>query len=1242
MGVVYEAFDRERRQLIAVKTLLRFSPGDLYRFKQEFRALADVAHPNLVNLYELVATDSHRVFFTMELVRGVDFLTYTLRPDAALKLGRPASLLPTTTLPKPVAIDERRERVVDDDGGSTEPLASPSPQSPADLDRLRPALRQLVDGVNALHAVGKLHRDIKPSNVLVTAEGRVVLLDFGVATDMSHLLDNDASEREVVGTARYMAPEQALKDHPPSAASDWYSVGVMLYEALVGRPPFGGSMTEVLTNKNLVDPPPPSHFVEGVPAELESLCCALLRRQPESRPTGRDILRLLEGPRALVRRSPVPPGNRPSELTLIGRDEQRRRLGEAFEAAKQRRPVALRLHGRSGMGRSTLAASFLAWIADNDAALVLRGRAYERESVPYKALDHVIDVLSRHLMRVCAADRTTRLPRDVGALARLFPVLRRVDAVAVEHDPTKAAPQKLRRQAVAALRELFAQLAAKQPIVLCIEDVQWGDADSAELLIDLVRPPFEVPLLLILTYRDEDAEASPFLLELAARWPMSVEVRDIGLPPLALEDARNLALGRLGASDSTAAERADAIAREAGGNPFIVDELARSVRQALRQAGSVPPPPLANVFRFDRVVEERMSRLSVSARRLLEVIAVTARPLPIAILGDAATVDDTMVETLASLRAARFVRTGLRDGREVVEMFHDRIRETVVARLGRESVRTYHHCLARALEAVPDRPADALAEHLLGAGEKERAAMYAERAAEEAASKLAFAQAVRFYEMALGVTDEASAEARRLRVRLARVLEGAGRGTRAAAVYMAAAAHARGIDRVELERSAAEQLLTCGHVDEGELALRRIMQSVGMRAPRTVLGALLWGLVCKVALRMLGLRFQERDTRDVSRVDHVRIEALYAVAIGMGLVNVAFVLGVQAHHLLLALRKGDRVQALRAAGIEAIEVAGTGRTEGKRERALTALVDRLADESNDLDLRAFASATKAIRAFLRGRWRQAFEALDRLYDVHVTSRAGWHSNAHLFLIWAVSFLGRMAELRRRQATRLAFAEETGDLYTTVSLRIGHSNAVWLAEDDVETARRHVREAMACWSQRDFFLQQYRAMLAEATIELYVGAGERAFERVARDWRALRRSFLLHIQYLRADAHFLRARCALASLAVAPNARLADAIRMAHKLDGERMEWTAPLAALVWAGIAAARGDRDLAVARLRDAISGAEAADMLLHAAAARLRLGALLGGEAGNRHVAEAREWMSAQEIRVPERFAAMLAPGF
>ena len=108
-----------------------------------------------------------------------------------------------------------------------------------------PALVQLVEGLAALHEGGKLHRDIKPSNVLVNRAGRVVILDFGLATEMTPL---GGLTREFVGTPAYSSPEQA-KANPLSAASDWYGVGVTLYRALTGRVPFDGSYAEIVTKE---------------------------------------------------------------------------------------------------------------------------------------------------------------------------------------------------------------------------------------------------------------------------------------------------------------------------------------------------------------------------------------------------------------------------------------------------------------------------------------------------------------------------------------------------------------------------------------------------------------------------------------------------------------------------------------------------------------------------------------------------------------------------------------------------------------------------------------------------------------------------------------------------------------------------------------------------------------------------------------------------------------------------------
>ncbi len=374
MGIVYRALDRKRGCQVALKTIQGMNPELLYRFKREFRLCADLHHSNLVALHELIAEEGSW-FFTMELVEGSDLLHYVRAGADAF--GPPAS----------------------------QPLTTPE-----QFQRLRQSFRQLAEGVEALHAAGRLHRDLKPSNVMATGSGRVVLLDFGLMAPLNPQKVHESTERHLLGTVAYMSPEQA-RSESLSPASDRYSVGVMLYEALTGRLPFVGSVLQILSDKQKFDPPPPHTQTPSLPEDLDALCVALLSRDPATRPSGRDCLRLLgasSGDSAPAVEMHAP------EMALVGRGEQLAALADAYTASRNRRTVALFLSGSSGVGKSSLLQQFLEQLCADGEAVVLTGQCYEQESVPYKAFDGVIDSLSHFLRRLSPLEVQARAAARCG------------------------------------------------------------------------------------------------------------------------------------------------------------------------------------------------------------------------------------------------------------------------------------------------------------------------------------------------------------------------------------------------------------------------------------------------------------------------------------------------------------------------------------------------------------------------------------------------------------------------------------------------------------------------------------------------------------------------------------------------------------------------------------------------------------------------------------------------------------
>ncbi|MDB4965511.1 MAG: Serine/threonine-protein kinase PknA [Myxococcales bacterium] len=1190
MGVVYDVYDREQKTRRALKALRTLGGDALMRFKNEFRALSDLHHANLVSLGELIE-DGGQWFFTMELIDGNDLLSY-VRPDGKL-----------------------------------------------DAARLRDTLSQLGRGLAALHTAGKVHRDIKPSNVRVTPDGRVVLLDLGLVTDVAREGAARTSSQQVVGTAPYMAPEQA-QSKPVSAAADWYAVGVVLYEALTGDVPFSGAPLEVLMRKQSESPRPPRQLCCDAPPDLETLCLGLLTIDPTQRAGGNE-LSLACGASAMAPMAVSTSGPVAVAAPFVGRANELSALQNAFAATREHRTVAVLVQGESGVGKTALVRRFADAVAARG-AVVLAGRCYERENVPYKALDGVIDALTRYMLRIDRADAAALLPVQTALLAMAFPVLLRVDAVARAPRPTSEVrdPLHLRTRVFAAVRELLGRLAERRPLVVVIDDLQWADADSLALLAEIMRAPEAPSLLLVATTRSDGADGP------APACDLGQDVRTLPLSGLLHGEARELV--EILAAGAPLPVGVEAIAAEAAGHPLFIDEM---VRHALTLEARPALLEARPALRLDEALWARLQRLPAEERRIVALVATAGAPLWLETAARAADEDDfqRFSARIAALRAQRLVRTSGAKRRDVVEPYHDRVRQAMTAHLTDDDRIALHACLARALEWSGQFDPEAASAHWQGAGQADKAARYAAIAAARAAQALAFDRAAELYRRSLALRLPDGAEGRSLQIKLAETLANAGRGSEAAAAFLQAKQGASDGEAFELQLRAADQYLRCGHIDEGLEAIRSVLEKIDMSPPAaTPTRAIASLLLRRARLRLRGLAFTEREASRIDPRTMARIDASWSVAVALGTVDTIKGADFQTRNLILALDAGEPYRIARALTMESSYVATTGGPGRVRAARLLEVGSQLAERIGHPHAIGYARLAAGFYAFLLGRWQDArprFAEAEQIFRERCSGCAWELDSVDLFSLWTRYYLGDMAELARLLPSRVHDATVRGDRYGVTNLRTRVAHVVALAADDPEAAEREAREAVEGWSHQGFHAQHYYQLFAQAEADLYRGDGPTAAALVGERWPQLNRSLLLEVQFIRLEALHLRARTQLAAARTAAGFdgnRVAAALADARRIERRRMPWATPLATLIRAGAAAVGGDRAGAATMLDGAAKQLDAAGMSLYATVARWRLGHIVDGDNGYALVTAANEWMQAQNVREPRRLAAVLAPGF
>lgn len=784
MGIVFRATHPQRDAEYALKTVNRLTRRRILALREEIVALRSVEHPGVVRILD---QGSHEgiPWYVMELLTGKTLAHYNDQLwDAGLEVTRSGvSRSAWTDAP---------------DSGSPAPLQREvAPQAAVAGGSLEEALRlyrELCEPLGHIHARGMVHRDLKPQNVFIRSDGQPVLMDFGLIGYASGAVGREVLEagNQGFGTVHYVSPER-IDGQQVDARADLYSLGCMLYETLVGRPPFVGDAAHVLAQHVSAAPVGPSQILNGVPAAIERLILQLLAKTPRARVGhARDVAtaltRILGDERTPEINTQAVPLFRPQ---LSGREEVLAQLSSSLDRALERRGGLVLIGGESGIGKTFLT-SELAHSAVRRGFRVVTGGANQfapnaevqaGDSVgPFQALRSLLQTVADTCRENGPQERDRVLGRRALYLAPFEPSLEAfVDFEAQAQPDTLPGAANLERIKTA-LTETLHAYASSGPLLIIVDDVQWADKLSTDFLASLGRAFFDgLPLVVVCAYRSEYSQSAVEAMR------ASQACTSLYLEKLGDVAVRRMVTDML--SSEPPAELVSFLVRESQGNPFFVAEylrflvagkhleraggrwLASNSAVGAGEYGAVELPG-----KLEQLLTWRLRALSAPAQRVVEAGAVLGRAFQLEtlalLLGDS---EERLIELLQEARE-RLVLESL--SLNSYQFRHDKLREVTYAALALAVRRDLHARAARALEAAPaGEPGTArsreLAFHYELGGELRQALTHFVRAGEEALAKAASHEAIDHFRAALRLEAKLGGIPPTERARCLRMLGGA-------------------------------------------------------------------------------------------------------------------------------------------------------------------------------------------------------------------------------------------------------------------------------------------------------------------------------------------------------------------------------------------------------------------------------------------------------------------------------------
>lgn len=720
-SIVYRAFDELLERNVALKLL---SDGNLgtegrARLLREAQAVARLNHPNIINVYDAGEADG-LPYIIMELVEG-----------RSLFENRPQT-----------------------------------------LDETLGIIEQVCAALQYAHEHNTVHRDLKPENVILAPDGTAKLTDFGLARSMASRF---TTEGAIVGTVYYLAPEQAL-GQAISAATDLYSLGVMLYELAAGKLPFTADEPLAVISQHLYAPvTPPSTYNSGISPQLDALILQLMSKRPEDRPLSAVqvglALRALRQPDGL---SPADAVNLPVRFEcspldrlvrgrLVGRDREFSEARALWTLAQGGQSQVLLLTGESGVGKTPLVREIRTQ-AEVSGARALVGECYAEGGAPYAPIAQII-------REALATPRPSNMRLDTGqgrsAEQAEWPQMILADLITLAPDLSSrfpAIPTNPPLDPVAEQQRLFESVVAlcsilseRRPLLLVVEDVQWADSGSLCLLRHLARRSRAagLRLMIVLTYREVDLDENRKLNEVIIDLTRERLAARLKLARFDREGTRELLSSML--QEPVSDELLESIYRETEGNLFFIEEVVRALIEEGKlyctegrwQWASIDEIRVPQSVRS--TIQARVAKLPETIQDVLRSAAIIGREFDFATLSKSVDLDeDDLIDALEAAVDAQIIRElKSRAGQERFAFTHNLIPSTLRDGLSSLRRRRLHRNVAAALEAQNPENYEVLAYHYAQAGNDEQALKFYTQAGDRARKVFANEEAIRFYTQAL-------------------------------------------------------------------------------------------------------------------------------------------------------------------------------------------------------------------------------------------------------------------------------------------------------------------------------------------------------------------------------------------------------------------------------------------------------------------------------------------------------------